>query len=242
MRVIICDDNLQDIQTYSSIIQKILKEEAVDAELLQYDNPRKLLFDLDENKDFSQVIFLDINMPELSGMETARLLRDQGYEGEIVFLTYSKSHMLGAFDVRAFNYIVKFETPESKVRKILKEAIQRVSDKDQEYILFTGIGEHRNIALSSIKYFEVNGKIITVHYGTKSFEFISTIGKIENMLYLKGFLRVHRSYLVATASIGAFSYGDLLLFDGTSIPVGRKYYEKLKETMEKASLLHKQIR
>lgn len=222
MRIIICDDNLHDIQIYSVIIQKMMEEEAVDAELLQYDNPKKLLFDLDENKDLSQVIFLDINMPELSGMEIARLLREKGYEGEIVFLTYSKSHMLGAFDVRAFNYIVKFETPEAKVRKILKEVVERVLDKEQEYILLTGIGEHRNIALSSIKYFEVNGKIITVHYGTKSFEFISTIGKLENLLYLKGFLRVHRSYLVAVASIRSFSYGDLMLFDGTAIPVGRK--------------------
>lgn len=234
MRIIVCDDSPHDIEEYSKIIKQVLQDEEVDAELIQYDNPKKLLFDIDENKDLFQVIFLDINMPEINGMELAFKLRDLSYEGEIVFLTCSKSYMLGAFDVRAFNYIVKSETPDLKMRKIIKEVIQKASDKEREYMLFTGVGEHRNIALSSIKYFEVNRKIITVHYGDKNFEFISTIGKIENLLFCKGFIRVHRSYLVAINSVREFSYGTLTLSDGTSIPVGRKYYAILKKSLEKA--------
>lgn len=99
-------------------------------------------------------------------------------------------------------------------------------------MLFTGIGEYRNIAINDIKYFEVRGKIITVYYGSKSFEFISTIGKLENLLFTKGFIRVHRSFLVALQYIKTFAYDGLTLMDHKEIPVGRKYYGGLKEAMK----------
>jgi len=231
MRIIICDDNPHDIHTYSIIVKNVLKQADIDAELLLYESPKKLLFDMEDSLFEAQVLILDINMPELDGMEVAKKLRAAGYKGEIVFLTFSTSHMLGAFDVRAFNYIVKGETKESKVQTILQEVFETAIDKEKEYMLFTGIGEYRNIALSSIKYFEINGKIITVYYGHKKFEFISTIGKLENTLYGKGFIRIHRSYLASEKSIKSFSYTEAVLYDGVIIPVGRKYYSKLKEAM-----------
>ena len=103
-------------------------------------------------------------------------------------------------------------------------------------MLFTGIGEYRNIAINDIKYFEVRGKIITVYYGSKSFEFISTIGKLENLLFAKGFLRVHRSFLVSLQHIKNFTYEEITLIDNTEIPVGRKYYSGLKEAMKENAI------
>ena len=231
MRVIICDDNPHDIHTYSIIVKKVLEQADIDAELLLYESPKKLLFDMEDSLFEAQVLILDISMPEIDGMEVAKKLRISGYKREIVFITFSKSHMLGAFDVRAFNYIVKGETSESRIETILKNVFEAALDKEKEYILFTGVGEYRNIAISSIKYFEVNGKIITVHYGHKEFEFISTIGKLENTLHSKGFIKIHRSYLVAEKSIKSFSYNEAVLYDGMSIPVGRKYYSALKAAM-----------
>ena len=236
MIVVICDDNPAERKNLLEVTTHISKSEGYDTEFEVFENAKQMLFELEDKLELIDVILLDINMPGLDGMEAASKLRSNGYIGEIVFTTVSKSHMLGAFDVRAFNYIVKGETESTKMVKIIKDVLRTASEKSKEYMLFTGIGEYRNIAINDIKYFEVRGKIITVYYGSKSFEFISTIGKLENLLYTKGFVRVHRSFLVSLQYIKTFTYEEITLLDHTEISVGRKYYSGLKEAMKENAI------
>jgi hypothetical protein len=236
MRVVICDDNPIERKNLLEITTHISKSEGLDTEFEVFESAKQMLFEVEDKLELIDVMFLDINMPGIDGMEAASKLRSNGYIGEIVFTTVSKNHMLGAFDVRAFNYIVKGETDGAKTVKIIKDVFKTASEKSKEYMLFTGIGEYRNIAINDIKYFEVRGKIITVYYGSKSFEFISTIGKLENLLFTKGFLRVHRSFLVSLQHIKNFTYEEITLIDNTEIPVGRKYYSGLKEAMKENAI------
>lgn len=236
MIVVICDDNPIERENLLEVTTHISKSEGYDAEFEVFENAKQMLFELEDKLELIDVILLDINMPGIDGMEAALKLRSNGYIGEIVFTTVSKSHMLGAFDVRAFNYIVKGETDSAKTVRIIKGVLGIASEKSKEYMLFTGIGEYRNIAINDIKYFEVRGKIITVYYGSKSFEFISTIGKLENLLFTKGFLRVHRSFLVSLQYIKTFTYEEVTLIDQTVISVGRKYYSGLKEAMKENAI------
>ena len=236
MIVVICDDNPIERENLLEVTTHISKSEGYDAEFEVFENAKQMLFELEDKLELIDVILLDINMPGIDGMEAALKLRSNGYIGEIVFTTVSKSHMLGAFDVRAFNYIVKGETDSAKTVRIIKGVLGIASEKSKEYMLFTGIGEYRNIAINDIKYFEVRGKIINVYYGSKSFEFISTIGKLENLLFTKGFLRVHRSFLVSLQYIKTFTYEEVTLIDRTVISVGRKYYSGLKEAMKENAI------
>ena len=236
MIVVICDDNPIERENLLEVTTHISKSEGYDAEFEVFENAKQMLFELEDKLELIDVILLDINMPGIDGMEAALKLRSNGHIGEIVFTTVSKSHMLGAFDVRAFNYIVKGETDSAKTVRIIKGVLGIASEKSKEYMLFTGIGEYRNIAINDIKYFEVRGKIITVYYGSKSFEFISTIGKLENLLFTKGFLRVHRSFLVSLQYIKTFTYEEVTLIDRTVISVGRKYYSGLKEAMKENAI------
>ncbi len=232
MRLVLCDDNAAEREYFSDLTKEIANKNDIFIDLDIYENARQMLFALEGEFDKIDVFLLDINMPELSGIEAARKIRDAGYKGEIVFLTVSKEHMLGAFDVRAFHYVVKGETDHSRVEMILESVIKLCYEKSKEYMLFTGIGEYRNVAIASIKYFEVQGKIVTVHYGAdKRFEFVSTMGKLENLLFSKGFIRVHRSFLVASSAIENYSFKDVVLKDGTIIPLGRRYYNDIKKVL-----------
>ena len=236
MRIVICDDNPIERNSLLEVTTDISNSEGYDTEFEVFENAKQMLFELEDKLELIDVILLDINMAGIDGMEAALKLRSNGYIGEIVFTTVSKNHMLGAFDVRAFNYIVKGETDGAKTVKIIKDVLEIASEKSKEYMLFTGIGEYRNIAINDIKYFEVRGKIITVYYGSKSFEFISTIGKLENLLFTKGFLRVHRSFLVSLQYIKTFTYEEITLIDHTVISVGRKYYSGLKDAMKENAI------
>jgi len=234
MKIAICDDHLTDIKKYEEIFQKIAKEHKLHFDLIYYESGRQMLLDFEMNrKQFADIIFLDIYMPEFSGIEAALELRRYEYSGEIVFLTNSKNHMLDAFDVEAFHYIVKNETPAHKVETIFLRVIQKASEKKQENILFTAGGEYRNIAINSIHYFDIYQKIVTVHYADhQSFEFYCpSLEKVEKQVEGLGFIRIHRGYLVSLSKIIHCTYDMVLMDNQEELPVGRKYYPLLKEAL-----------
>lgn len=233
MKIIVCDDSKADRENWVAKLNKVAKSMDKDIHILEYESARQLLFGQGEQIFGVDIILFDIHMPDMTGMEAAAKLRNEGFRGELVFLTVSKEYMLGAFDVRAFNYIVKGETDNQKIERVLRDVMNIADEKSKEYILFTGIGEFRNVPIASIKYFEVRGKIVTVYYGHKSFEFVSTIGKLENILFSRGFVRIHRSFMVAMSMVRSYSYESLEIIDGTRLPVGRTYYNNLKEAVNR---------
>lgn len=170
-------------------------------------------------------------MPGINGIETGLKLRQAPFHfhGEIVFVTVSSDYAIDAFDVQAFHYIVKGITSTEKTNAILTNALNKAVEKEQEFILLKGIGEYRNIPIQSIYYFEVFQRIITVHYdNNEQFEFYSSIGKLEITVLPKGFLRIHRSYIVSVPQIKTFNSTSLTLMNGKELPVGRKYLPNLK--------------
>lgn len=232
MRVVICDDSKKEIEYYRKIISESANELGIDLNIKSYTSAKQMFFEQDDQIAAVDVIFLDINMPLTSGIEIAENLRKNHFNGEIIFVTVSEDHMLKAFDLRAFNYILKQNKNVIREKQIINSVLKVAEDKNKEYIRFTGVGEYRNIPVSRIKYFEVNGKIVSIHYDEKIFEIISTLGKIENIIFAKGFIRTHRSFIVNKWAIKSISFRELELEDGTLLPVGRKYYADIKKELK----------
>lgn len=232
MNIIVCDDTERELTRYADLIEKLCEKNNIDANVVRYVNGMKLLLDLEDARLRADVIFLDIHMPHIDGVSIAGRLREMGYYGEIVFLTVSQQHFLAAFDVRASNYILKGRCKEPRIERILLEVCSAAMEKQKEYITFSGGGNTVNVAIQSIRYFEVNQRIITVHYeNSKTFQFYSTMTKLENMLYQHGFVRTHRAFLVAIAYIHELRQEMVTLLDGAQIPVSRTYYAAVKRTL-----------
>jgi two-component system response regulator LytT len=231
MRIAICDDSSEDIDKYSALISECAEKNGVKAEITGYTSAKQLFFELGEPKDYCDILFQDIYMPEKDGMETARELRSKGYKNEIVFLTVSKQHTLDAFDVGAFNYIVKDSTTEKRLYRVISSAIREAKKRAEAFMIFSSGGENRNVPVSEIRYFEVIDHIIHVHYGEESFEFFSTIGKLENRLQNHGFLRINRSILVSKTYIKTFSYSEVVLDTGERFSISRGKYNIVKDAM-----------
>ncbi len=231
LHVAICDDEPDVIIKYEELLESITRKNGIDTVFDGYKSGDQLLFYVDDVIRNEDIIFMDINMPGTNGIDTARRLREKGFEGEMIFLTSTTDGVFHAFDVRATNYLVKETFTNQRMEEVFMRAAKTAMDKKSEYILLTGVGEYRNISVSDIRYFEVTQKIVTVYYGDETFEFVSSIGKLENLLFSKGFLRIAKSFLVNKDYIGSFSYEQVTLTTGESLPVGRKYYKGLKEAM-----------
>ena len=239
IKIVVCDDNVKEQQEYIKKLEQLKTTIDVPVEIIPYKNGKQMLFELETPKNIPEIIYLDINMPDISGIDVAGELRNRNFKGEIVFLTRSDKHWQSAFDLRAFNYIVKDDCSEKRFSDIFHSLTSIVLEKNSEYMLFSSCGEVVTVAMNTIQYFEVIRNVVTVHYTGSKFEFYSTLGKLEEQLAGRGFVRIHKSYLISIYQISRFTFNEVLLKDNTRLPVGRMYYKSLKETVsERSAAIH----
>lgn len=232
MRIFLCDDEKEELAIYAKKLKELAAKHYQPLELKRFNSGDELLFHIAGAKEDVDAIYLDINMPNHTGIKVAERLKKMEFGGEIVFLTVSKQHFLPAFDVGAFNYIVKGETTDERFESIFLKIVNLAEEKKTEYILLTGGGEHRKIEIKSIHYFEIQRRIVTVYYKDKKFKFFATMDKLENQLYDKGFVRIHRAFLVALGSIEAVTYETLRMSNGNIVPIGRTYQKQVQDFLK----------
>ena len=232
MRIVLCDDDAKICEQYTKILRTIIAENKISPVVFEtYSSGVELLANWQwRNND---ILLLDINMPGKDGVKVAHKLREQGYQGEIIFLTVSKKYAIKAFEVDAFHYLVKDEVNQSKVATVFLDAYSNATEKERKYITLSCGGDLRNIAVDSIYYFEMQNRIMTVHYQEgEEFSFYSTMERIGEMLKEEGFVRVHRSYLVATAKSRQSAHGkEICMSNGDIIPLGTRYLSKYIEAL-----------
>lgn len=234
MRFVLCDHEPSITSKYQELIKQIALENGVEAEIICYNSIRQLLFEMEEIAPSIDILLLDIAMPPgLGGLQAAKKLRSEyNYNGEIIFTGSVEQYAIDAFDVRAFHYIVKNVTTPEKQAEIISSVIKHCGKKKQKYLFLKGSTGYKNILISSISIFEAMGRMIKVYYGTnETFEFSSTFVKLESRLLPYGFIRVHKSYLVAINKIISFSYEGIKMKSGQTVPVGRKYLPSLKKVL-----------
>ena len=145
------------------------------------------------------IIFLDIGMDGIDGMQTARELRSNGCRAVIIFVTAFEDRVFDAFDVGAFNFLVK-PVSDDRFEKVLKKAIKScmdtdIADKNERCITVKSGRVSTKLALSEIMYAEVLDRKITLHTVNGEVEYYGRLSKLENCTG-DSFFRTHRAYLI----------------------------------------------
>jgi DNA-binding LytR/AlgR family response regulator len=235
MNILICDD---DAAFASKCMMKLVALAAKHGIFVTFDiveSGKKLLFYKDTKYAKVDLIYMDYHLEDMNGIETAQKLRESGVTADIVFCTRDESHMQEGYDVDALHYLLKNKPEEAKFERAFLKAVKNYQNRNRENISLSFGRECRNVPIRDILYFEVRGRVVTIHYykneKIETFEFYSSLSKIEELLDGKGFLRIHASYLVAEQYIYRETQKEIEMQDGAIIPVGKKYrcLNKLKE-------------
>lgn len=189
------------------------------------------------------VVFLDINMPNLTGMELARLLQDQpGPIPKIVFTTAYNHYAIEGYRVNAVDYLLKpfsyeeFLRASNKVLQLYGEAsnsFQTVA-ADDEFIFLKVEYQWVRISLKEICYIESLKDYVKVHLENSQKALLSLISlkALEEKLPSSKFMRVHRSFIVSLDKISAISKNSIFI-DKIEITVGEQYKEAFKVMVDK---------
>ena len=167
------------------------------------------------------IILLDIVMPLLNGIETARELREKDKTVKIVFLTSSAEFAVDSYTVKASNYLLKPINPDS-LFACLDELLSEIQNT-AKYRIVRGVDATHRIALSDIEYVEAQLKHVAFFLkGNRVVESPEPFYTYENTLMLDdGFFKCHRSYIVNIHHIDNYSHSEIVMGSGRRIPISR---------------------
>ncbi|MBR3841398.1 MAG: response regulator transcription factor [Erysipelotrichales bacterium] len=229
MRIGICDDE--------KYIRELIKNKIVN----QYDDMDITLYQSGEELTSSDVhldiLFLDIRMSDKNGMEIARKLREKYKRLIIIFVTAFEKYVFQAFDVGAFNYIMK-PIDDEKFNDILHKAVSACNtystlenEIQEKYILVNNGGLHIKVKIDEIMYAEVFNRKVVIHKNNEIIEYYGKMSELESIVG-DNFFRPHRGYLVNFKYIIKYDSNTIYLENGKALMAKQNYPKFVKAYMK----------
>lgn len=219
LHIAICDDET----VLCEETKKKILEVCPDYEIEQFFSGKRLL----ASALTYDMIFLDIEMPGLNGMETAGSLRKQGYLGHIIFLTGYTEYMPDAFKVKAFRFLTKPVNMDA-LEETLNESEREIFE--HEKIVVDGFGTEILVDMKDIIYIEAMKKNSVLYLTNKSIETPYALKYWLEKLSGKDFCQVHKSFIVSLGHIVQVEEDEVILHGGDChIPLSRRRHSIVRQ-------------
>lgn len=226
LSIAVCDDELLFCTQLCKKIECTLEKLGNSCVVRQFQSGRELL----EAVEQFDLIFLDVLMEDLNGMETAKMIRERACDKPLIFISSSRDYVWDSYEVEAFWYLVK-PVSEEKLARVLQRAVAKLKSEPQEYLIIQKERSPRKIFLKNIFYFDIRGRIIEIHGREGVLPYYGRIGELERQLCKKGFFRCHKSILVNLGLIDRHNRQELILENGERLPIARRRYENFCQAL-----------
>ncbi|WP_461630696.1 LytR/AlgR family response regulator transcription factor [Labilibaculum euxinus] len=183
------------------------------------------------NKGAIDILFLDINMPSISGIEFLKAIPNQPY---VIFTTAYREFAVDAFDLNALDYLVK-PISTGRFLKAMNKFLsmeQTQLQKPKEFIHIKADKKNYKISTETILYIESLDNYIKVKTTTNSLICYESLACIEKELPAEMFLRIHRSFIININQIDHYTSSYIML-DDRQFNIGRNYKEHVLSSLEK---------
>jgi DNA-binding LytR/AlgR family response regulator len=166
------------------------------------------------------ILFLDIQMKDMDGMETARKLRADKFRGFLVFITVLKEMVFQSFEVQAYDYLVK-PVDDKQFEKTMERLYASMQNASEDSLLVQKGYEGRIIREDEIVFCEIIDR--KIYLNLASGEVVDYYERIENLetKLNNRFYRCHRSYLINLKHLKGYKNGTACMDNGKEIPVSR---------------------
>ena len=224
MRVAVCDDDERQLDITKTALEQAYK--SLDLLIDVYQDGNELLNRIEHI--FYDLVILDIEMPGMNGIETGKRLRAVADKTAIVFLTSHIEYALEGYEANALRYLMKPVSVE-KLSEIIRYLIER-QKKERKLLLKQG-DETTTVSILDILYMEAQNQNIRVV--TSNGEYVNryNLSDYEKEMTEYGFFRIHRGYLVNLGHVSRILGREVVMSDGTHLPVSRNKERIFKESL-----------
>lgn len=178
------------------------------------------------------IIFLDINMPEISGLQFAKSITQ---DIQIIFTTAYREYAVEGFEVNALDYLLKpisLERMAAALKKFKDLKLTQTHQKDLNFTFFRCERKMVRVDFDAIQYVESFGDYLKIHTLSNTLVTRETLTKVLTKLPENKFLRIHRSTIVAISKIETYT-NEYVVIDGKAISVSRSYRNSMLATLDK---------
>ncbi|MFZ7119442.1 MAG: LytR/AlgR family response regulator transcription factor [Eubacteriaceae bacterium] len=229
--IALCDDQDSILLMLEKYILEFSNEKSVEITVERYQNPQDFVFEIKKVPFKYNIVFLDINMPLMDGIEVGKIIRDYNKQMIIVYITGHDSYALKAFEVRAFHYITK-PIEKEKLRGVFLECIQVISqiygNKYRGTITIKKGGELISISYDDVIYIEKKRNQIRIVCEESIYEYYCSIKRFKNQLNDTVFLQCHQGYIIHKHKITNLNNNYLNLQNKYKIPVSKNNVKKMR--------------
>lgn len=229
IKIAICDDEKKQIEKIIDLlIQNFINHNISIYEIDFYMSGAEFL-ESSKLLDYD-VVFLDINMPEINGLEVAKKLKSIKPNVLLVFITAFMDYVLDGYKMEAIRFLLK-DMLEEMLPECVETVIKKLSLQTQK-AKYSFIEGSREVPIDSILYIESQKHKLLFHVLDGKAVQYSLYGKlddIETELGIYGFLRIHKSFLVNTKYIQNIANYKVQLYDEKLLPVPREKFQWVKE-------------
>ena len=226
----ICDDERLFQETLEKQLYSLCKKMKIDVTILKFNDGQEVLNYITKPHSTSiDMLFLDIDMPEMDGITLKDKLSNQKLVRYIVFTTNHQEHIYEAFGTKTLGFLNK-PTNDSDLEKKIQQYLQ-ITEKEK-VLEFTDVFNvtHRH-SLDEFMYFKVDDRYIEVHLVNKkdNFLILSRMKDLEQKFVELPFIRCHKSYIISLIQLEKISVTTASLSNQEILPVGRRFYPKVKK-------------
>ena len=227
LQIAICEDNANDAEEIRTYLEQHFARNGFIGDIDTFRSGEALLASFSPGA--YDVIFLDIYLDGINGVEAARKIRDADPDCALVFITIDSAHMPAGFALRAASYVVKPITSEQMETALLQ--CRRIFLKNARYIEVKTGGQSVKIPLVKIQYVEMRDKAASIYTTDGQIRTYTPMSQIESQLGGKPFLRCHRTYIVNMLHVKDLLESDFLMRDGAKVPIRKNGMKEIRRTV-----------
>ncbi|SHJ83478.1 two component transcriptional regulator, LytTR family [Clostridium cavendishii DSM 21758] len=233
LHVCICDDEKLQRSGLKSTISTQLELKGIDFSVHEFENGESLKSVLIKDNNYFDIIFLDIEMNGINGIETARKIRELNDKVVIIFVTGFSDYVFDGYEVKALNYILKPYINE-KIVDVLFEALKQVENVQNDFFIVQLNRSSYKISLSDIIYFVSDKRKLKLITKQTTYEFYAKLDDIEKKMP-SYYVRIHNRYLVNLNFVRAIENNSVDA-NGEKLPISRTRYQEVMIAFAKSML------
>jgi len=223
-RIAICDDN----QTFAKTLADYIEAEYKSLDLLIefFASGEDLVAHYQADKKAFDVILLDIEMKQITGLEAAAQIRKMGLQTVIIFITSHDELASMGYEVSAFRFLTKPVRPNKLIEAL--EAVRAQMNASKALYVSNAEGEY-TINVNDILFFEAQNQQVSIQTKDDNFIIRGNLSDYVEDLAKYDFVLVHRSYLVNMRYVKGINKQEIMMEEGTLLPISRLRYKEVKQ-------------
>lgn len=236
--VAVCDDNAEVRKKVRTVVEEMLSQENFLCSLLEFSCAEDVLayISSEENRHI-ELLYLDIEMQGMSGLELMQHLIESKSVWRIVFVTSHSESILNSFSIKTIGFIIK-PIAEEEINKKLQFVLQEWK-KNKSFMCKDINRQYQVFKYDTILYFEADRNYCKINYINENTQKLESmlleerVGELEKRLANMDFIRIHKSFLVNLSYINSIRDRVEIYNGQVSLPIGRNYKEMTKHALLK---------